>query len=283
MRCALWPDHSPQDLDAEIQTFESNATFGGHSSAVFVAQRDGRLVGFVEVSLRGFAGGCTTSPVGYIEGWFVDESARRQAVGRSLIEAAEAWARDNGCREMASDCDASNLASIAAHQRLDYQPTSGSILFRKSLAEVEPTSKSDWIALSHEAISVSTATAVVTDAAAGGIAVFLGTTRAESRAARHPLVALDYEAYPEMALQQLRDLARHAHARWPIIRLALLHRTGRVELGEPSVIIAVATPHRAEAFEACKWLIDTLKAEVAIWKKEIWADGTGSWVDPAGR
>jgi molybdopterin synthase catalytic subunit len=71
-----------------------------------------------------------------------------------------------------------------------------------------------------------------------------------------------------------------ARDRWPIARLALLHRTGRVGLGEPSVIIAVATPHRAESFEACRWLIDTLKAEVPIWKKEVWGDGSGSWVHP---
>jgi molybdopterin synthase catalytic subunit len=65
-----------------------------------------------------------------------------------------------------------------------------------------------------------------------------------------------------------------------ILNLALLHRTGRVPPAEPSVVIAVSTPHRAEAFDACRWLIDTLKAEVAIWKKEAWADGTGTWVDP---
>jgi molybdopterin synthase catalytic subunit len=121
----------------------------------------------------------------------------------------------------------------------------------------------------------------VTDAQAGGIAVFLGTTRAEANASKQPLVALDYEAYPEMALAQMRDLARRAREQWPIARLALLHRTGRVAVGEPSVIIAVASPHRGEAFDACEWLIDTLKREVAIWKKEVWADGSGTWVDPS--
>jgi molybdopterin synthase catalytic subunit len=116
--------------------------------------------------------------------------------------------------------------------------------------------------------------------AAGGIAVFLGTTRAEGNPQRQNLVALEYEAYPEMAAQQLRDLARQARLRWPIIRLALLHRTGRVGLAEPSVVIAISTPHRAEAFDACEWLIDALKKDVAIWKKEIWTDGTGTWVEP---
>jgi molybdopterin synthase catalytic subunit len=138
----------------------------------------------------------------------------------------------------------------------------------------------DQVALSAEPLSVDRALASVTDGRAGGIDVFLGTTRAERNAAGRELVALDYEAYAEMAEQQLRDLARRARERWPVLRLALLHRTGRVPVGEPSVLIAVATPHRGEAFEACRWLIDTLKAEVAVWKKEVWADGTGTWVHP---
>ena len=135
----------------------------------------------------------------------------------------------------------------------------------------------DWIALSPQPLDAQAATQFASDVNAGGISVFLGTTRAENNAAGRPLIALDYEAYPEMAGAQLSDLARRARQRWPVLKLALLHRTGRVEVGEPSVIIAVSTPHRAEAFEACRWLIDTLKSEVAIWKKEIWDDGTSTW------
>src|SRR5206468_11274112 len=114
---------------------------------------------------------------------------------------------------------------------------------------------------------------------AGGIDVCLGTTRAETQQGR-ALLALDYDAYGEMALGQMRELARGARERWPVRRLAILHRTGRVAVGEPSVVIAVSTPHRAQSFEACRWIIDTLKADVAIWKKEVWADGTATWVHP---
>jgi molybdopterin synthase catalytic subunit len=124
------------------------------------------------------------------------------------------------------------------------------------------------------------AVAFVTHPAAGGIDVFLGTTRAEKSGDNGELIALDYEAYEEMALPQMRDLAKRAREKWPIVKLAILHRVGRVAVGEPSVIIAVSTPHRADAFTACKYLIDSLKAEVAIWKKEIWSDGSGSWVHP---
>jgi molybdopterin synthase catalytic subunit len=139
----------------------------------------------------------------------------------------------------------------------------------------------DWIELSAAPIDAGPAVEFVSAPAAGGIAVFLGTSRAEANADGRQLVALDYEAYGPMALKQMQDLATGARARWPVVRLAILHRTGRVELAKPSVVIAVSTPHRGEAFEACRWIIDALKVDVPIWKREVWDDGTGSWVDPA--
>jgi len=146
----------------------------------------------------------------------------------------------------------------------------------------------DWIAILAEPLPTTgpkSAVSFVADRAAGGIALFLGVTRQERSAGGQELAALDYEAYPEMAEQQLEALAKQARARWPILKLAILHRTGRVGVGEPSVAIAISTPHRAEAFEACRFLIDELKKDVAIWKKEVWADGGESWVHPemAGR
>ncbi|HTL31314.1 MAG TPA: molybdenum cofactor biosynthesis protein MoaE [Tepidisphaeraceae bacterium] len=138
----------------------------------------------------------------------------------------------------------------------------------------------DWIDILSERLDI-TATNRVLDPAAGGVATFLGTTRSENNGQGQALVALDYEAYREMALKQMHDLAQRARERWPIIKMVLLHRVGRVGLAEPSVLIALSTPHRGDAFEACRFLIDTLKAEVAIWKKEIWADGNSSWIHPA--
>src|SRR4051812_21769316 len=138
----------------------------------------------------------------------------------------------------------------------------------------------DWCEILASPLPTAEAAAFVQDAGAGGVAVFLGTTRAETSASGASLVALDYEAYGEMAGAQLVALAKRARERWPILKVALLHRVGRVGLAEPSVVIAVSTPHRGEAFEVCRWLIDTLKLEASIWKKEIWADGGGSWVDP---
>src|SRR5579864_5544274 len=139
----------------------------------------------------------------------------------------------------------------------------------------------DWIQLHDERIEIGPVIEFVTDPAAGGIAVFLGTTRAETNSAGAVLRALDYEAYEEMARAQMESLAVEARRRWSIQRLAILHRIGRVPLAEPSVIIAVSTPHRADAFDACRWLIDTLKSQAPIWKKEVWADGTQRWVESA--
>jgi len=138
----------------------------------------------------------------------------------------------------------------------------------------------DWIEISPTALSAEEAIAFVTDPTAGGIDIFLGTTRAEKSADGRELIALDYEAYQQMALDQMHALAKRAKEKWPIIKLALLHRVGRVSLGEPSVVIAVSTPHRADAFDACRFLIDELKRDIAIWKKEVWSDGTEKWIHP---
>lgn len=113
---------------------------------------------------------------------------------------------------------------------------------------------------------------------AGGIVLFLGTTR-ELTDGRQTLW-LDYECYREMAEKKLAELKAEAFRRWPLVACAIVHRLGRVDLGQASVAIAVSSAHRQDAFEAGKWLIDTIKEEVPIWKQEHWADGTTEWVHP---
>jgi molybdopterin synthase catalytic subunit len=113
---------------------------------------------------------------------------------------------------------------------------------------------------------------------AGAVCVFLGTTR-EITGGRETQF-LDYEAYPGMARKKLEELEQSARARWPVEGVALVHRVGRVGPGETSVVVAVSTPHRRDAFEACQWLMDRLKEEVPIWKKETWGDGAEEWVHP---
>jgi molybdopterin synthase catalytic subunit len=96
-------------------------------------------------------------------------------------------------------------------------------------------------------------------------------------------VALDYEAYPAMAERRLAELEAEARRRWPVIECSIVHRVGRVPPTEASVAIVVSTPHRRDAFEAGEWLIDTLKADVPIWKREQWDDGSTEWVHPSER
>lgn len=114
----------------------------------------------------------------------------------------------------------------------------------------------------------------------GGIVTFEGITRAEDDAKHGRLVALDYEAYPEMAMLKLNELAERALSRWGHGKVVLVHRLGRVSIGETSVFVGFAAGHRAEAFEACRWLIDQLKLHVPIWKRDLYEDGFVKWVEP---
>lgn len=134
------------------------------------------------------------------------------------------------------------------------------------------------IQLTENAIDFGPLLAHVQSPAAGAVVLFLGTTREMTDGKR--TVSLDYECYPEMAERKLVELEAEARRRWPVTECAIVHRLGNVPLGEASVAVAVSCPHRAEAFEAGRWLIDTLKAEVPIWKKENWADGETEWIHP---
>ena len=110
----------------------------------------------------------------------------------------------------------------------------------------------------------------------GAVCVFDGIVRDNTRGRK--TLFLDYEAYREMALEQMRRLSAEAVERFGVREVAVVHRLGRLMVGETSVLIVVASAHRASAFEACRWLIDTLKKTVPIWKKETFADGA-VWVD----
>ncbi|MFO0868090.1 MAG: molybdenum cofactor biosynthesis protein MoaE [Pirellulales bacterium] len=113
---------------------------------------------------------------------------------------------------------------------------------------------------------------------AGAVVLFLGTTR-EWTGERRTLW-LEYECYGEMAQRKLEELEAEARRRWPVVECAIVHRLGRVDLGEASVAVAVSCPHRRAAFEAGQWLIDTLKEVVPIWKQENGEQGATEWVHP---
>jgi len=111
----------------------------------------------------------------------------------------------------------------------------------------------------------------------GAVALFLGTVRDHNQGRR--VTGLEYHAYAEMADAQMRRIEEQALERFDVSRVRVMHRTGRLEIGEASVAVAVGAPHRAAAMEACRWVIDTLKTEVPIWKKEFF-EGGAAWVEP---
>ena len=143
-----------------------------------------------------------------------------------------------------------------------------------------PTDERLLIELVREAIDLDRIRDFITgDVSLGGIVTFEGVTRGETDPEHGALSHLLYEAYEAMALEKLGDLAREAKERWSTGRVAIVHRLGAVRPGEASVIIAVACAHRAESFAACRWLIDTLKKDVPIWKKNVYQDNFTRWVD----
>lgn len=110
----------------------------------------------------------------------------------------------------------------------------------------------------------------------GALVLFHGVARNHAEGRR--VVALEYDAYPSMAERKLREVAAEIAARWPITGIGIFHRTGRLAIGEASLLVAVSSAHRQEAFEACHQAVDRIKQTVPIWKKEIWEDGAGAWV-----
>jgi molybdopterin synthase catalytic subunit len=132
------------------------------------------------------------------------------------------------------------------------------------------------VSVTGDALSAEAALAFVADAAAGGTCLFIGTVRDHSDAGA--VTGLTYEAWPELAEQRLRELADEIVAGWPVRKVALMHRTGDLAVGEASVLVAVSSPHRAEAFDAARHGIERLKADAPIWKKESLDSGQAHWV-----
>jgi len=132
------------------------------------------------------------------------------------------------------------------------------------------------IRITTNSINPADVLAQVGDDSSGGVVLFLGQTRDHSRGEK--VIGLEYEAYENLALKQMEKIAAETRQRWPIRTIAIVHRTGYLKVGEISVAIAVACAHRGEAFEACRFAIDTLKKTVPIWKKEFRPDGS-FWVE----
>ncbi|MGH2374431.1 MAG: aminoglycoside 6'-N-acetyltransferase [Candidatus Methylomirabilaceae bacterium] len=133
MRCALWPHHTSAEHEVEMKAWLARS-----DAAVVVCPREsGGLCGFAEVGTRPYADGCRTSPVAFLEGWYVDPDARNTGLGRALVEAVEAWARGRALRELASDALLENVQSQQAHVRLGFVEVERTVRYRKSLRDCE--------------------------------------------------------------------------------------------------------------------------------------------------
>jgi molybdopterin synthase catalytic subunit len=138
--------------------------------------------------------------------------------------------------------------------------------------------------ISDASLNVAGAVAEVADPSCGGTALFVGTVRASAAVAENSgrsVVRLEYDAHPQLARRSLVEIGEEAQRRFDVRKLVAVHRSGPCALGEPTVVVACSAPHRRDALEACRFVIDTIKTTVPIWKKEIYADGS-SWVGPEG-
>lgn len=133
----------------------------------------------------------------------------------------------------------------------------------------------------RQPISLDVLVAEVASPACGGNCVFLGTVR--NGPDEQGVTAIEYSAYEAMVEAEFARLIADARERWPEARIAVRHRLGRIPVGEASIAIAAAAPHRAQAFEACRFVIEEVKRRIPVWKKELRVDGTEVWVDPSGR
>jgi molybdopterin synthase catalytic subunit len=132
--------------------------------------------------------------------------------------------------------------------------------------------------LTRHPIEVDALLAEVQGPERGGTSVFVGTVRSEA-----DVTGIDYSAYETMAFAEIERILNDAKAQWPETRVMLQHRLGLIPVGEASIAIAAAAPHRDDAFAACRYVIEQVKKRLPIWKKEMHADGTATWVDPSGK
>ncbi len=145
------------------------------------------------------------------------------------------------------------------------------------LAKDGPPTGPDSFAIAFSPLSLTQAYGLADDGANGAIALFSGMVRNQTDGQR--VIALEYQAYEPMALAIFKQIAAEIRQQWPdITRIVIHHRTGKLAVGEISVLVAIGSPHRREAFAACQYAIDTLKHNAPIWKKEWWEDGSTSWV-----
>ncbi len=178
-----------------------------------------------------------------------------------------------------------SLARLAPSLRLavnhEYVESLCALTDGDEVALIPPVSGgTDLYEVTEHPLSLDALARTVGERTSGAVATFLGIVRGFARGRQ--VCFLEYDAYPEMATAEMRRIGEEIHRQWPVDRIAMVHRIGRLEIGEASIAIAVSSPHRREALQACAYAIERVKEIVPIWKREVWADGAewiGSTVD----
>ncbi|MBA3534970.1 MAG: molybdenum cofactor biosynthesis protein MoaE [Ardenticatenales bacterium] len=168
-------------------------------------------------------------------------------------------------------------ASVVGSVNAEYAPLDTPLTEGDEVAFLPPVAGGDHFAITEQPIDEAQLRQAVEDPGAGAVLTFLGTTR--NQTGQRQVAYLEYEAYPELAQRQMAVIAEEIRTRWPGVRgVAIVHRVGHLEIGEASIGIAISTPHRGEAFAACRYAIDRAKEQLPIWKKEAW-EGGEEWIE----
>lgn len=211
-------------------------------------------------------------------------AALRELVGQRQLELdlAEGATIDDLRARLSADYPkvAPFLPTMVAAINEDYVPDSRALRDGDRVALIPPVSGGAVETAAHflvteQALDPRALVELVRRDESGAVALFYGVVRNHNEGRR--VIALEYEAYPEMAVRKMREVAAEVRARWPIDDIAIHHRVGRLAVGETSLVVAVSSAHRQQAFEACHHAVDRIKQVVPIWKKEIWEDG-GAWL-----
>jgi aminoglycoside 6'-N-acetyltransferase I len=268
LRASLWPDAPSSELERDCREFLSGIRKTALPRAVFVIDMgDGKLGGFQEVTLRGAVEGCQTATVAYLEGLLVERSLRRQGWARQLVLAAEVWARDQGCTEIASDILAGNHTSHRVHLKLGYGHVRPLIHFRKPLGPVSP--EPVHTTLLAEPIDPAAAVSLVQDPYAPAVRMAGAVLPHERHEGGMDLQAEEFIEHLESAamLRQIATDFRQSHG---LTKLAVILRSGRVAVGETWCVVAASAPDAATAREAAEMLLQQLAGGAVVTRMPLY-------------
>ncbi|MDQ4076652.1 MAG: molybdenum cofactor biosynthesis protein MoaE, partial [Chloroflexota bacterium] len=205
----------------------------------------------------------------------------REAVGAKVVEVevAEGATLGEVWEVLAEEYEGLRpfSSNVVGAVNAEYCPLDTLVHEGDEIAFLPPVAGGDHFAITEQAIDEAALRRAVEDPGAGAILTFLGVTR--NRTGGRKVEYLEYEAYREMAEARMAAIAEEIRRRWPSVKgIAMVHRVGHLEIGEASIGIAVATPHRTDAFAACRYAIDRAKEHLPIWKKEVW-EGGEEWIE----